>query len=252
MLAPVLFQTYSESSAACLTLSKWCCQHITTKAISRLKPALNSLKCADSNGDIHMALLQICTTPLGQGLLSPATLLFNHSVCGVMPVIDRKPISRDNDDKHHSKLVHRQHKNGINNDASPVFASIAIGSTIAVQQEDGGLWTHRTIVGKGDHNHHNISYIIQISTTGRRITSNRQHIRLTLITTDNYICYQPTKHANRQTNPLDGVLEHFKNNPISYSNRTIHRNTNNTQNTHDKQQPKIIHQKVGRNTYKEQ
>ena len=34
----------------------------------------------DSGGDIHMALLQICTTPLGQGLPSLAMLLFNHLV----------------------------------------------------------------------------------------------------------------------------------------------------------------------------
>ena len=44
-------------------------------------------KCADSGGDINMALLQICTTPLGQGLPSPATLMFNQQVCGVMPVL---------------------------------------------------------------------------------------------------------------------------------------------------------------------
>ena len=159
-----------------------------------------------------MALLQIHTTPLGQGLLSLATLLFNQPVCSV----DRKPIGRDNDDEHHIKLVYRQHKNDTNNDASPVFASILIGSTVVVQQEDGGLWTHGMIVGKGDHNHHDQSYTIQITTTGRRITCNRQHIRLTSITTDNYICYQATKHATRQTDPLDAILEHIKNNTQSY------------------------------------
>ena len=45
-------------------------------------------KCADSGGDINMALLQIYTTPLGQGLLSLATLMFNRQVCGIMPVLD--------------------------------------------------------------------------------------------------------------------------------------------------------------------
>ena len=143
-----------------------------------------------------MALLQVHTTPLGQGLASPATLLFNHLVCSIMPVIDRKPIGRDNDSEHHRKLVHRQHKNDINNDASPVFASIPIGSTVAVQQEDGRPWTHGTIVGKGDYNHHNWSYTIQITTTGRRITHNRQHVRLTPITADDYIQYQATKQTN--------------------------------------------------------
>ena len=71
-----------------------------------------------------------------------------------MPVLDRKPIGRDNDSEIHSKLVHRQHKSDRYNDASPIFASIPIGSTVAVQQEDGGLWTHGTIVGKGDPSHH--------------------------------------------------------------------------------------------------
>ena len=34
-------------------------------------------KCANSGGDINVALLQICTIPLGQVLLSLATLMFN-------------------------------------------------------------------------------------------------------------------------------------------------------------------------------
>ena len=68
-------------------------------------------KCTKSGGDINMALLQIYTTPLGQGLLSPATLMFNRQVCCIMPVLDHKPISKDNDGEHHSKLIDRQHKN---------------------------------------------------------------------------------------------------------------------------------------------
>ena len=75
-------------------------------------------KYSDSSGDVHMALLQIRTTPLGQGLASPATLLFNHPVCCIMPVIDRKPVSVDNGDEHHKKLTHSQDKNDPNNDAS--------------------------------------------------------------------------------------------------------------------------------------
>ena len=124
-------------------------------------------KYADCGGDIHMALLQIYTTPLRQGLPSLAALLFNHPVHSIMPVIDRKPIGGDNNNEHHSKLVHRQH-----NGALPVIASIPIGSTVVVQQEDSGPWTHGTIVGKGDYNHHNQSYTIH-TTTGRRITCNR-------------------------------------------------------------------------------
>ena len=164
-----------------------------------------------------MALLQIHMTGLGKGLLSLATLLFNCLVCGIMPVIDRKPIGRDNDDEHHSKLIHRQHKNGTNSDASPVFASIPIGSTVVIQCKDSGPWTHGSIAGKRNHNHHNQPYIIQVTTTGRRITCNRQHIKPTSITADKHIHYQATKHANRQIDPLDAILEHIKNNPMSYS-----------------------------------
>ena len=80
-----------------------------------------------------MVLLQIHTTPLAQGLPSPATLLCKHPVCGAMPVIDRKPIGRDNDNKHHSKFVHRQYKNNTNNPALPILASILIGLTVAVK-----------------------------------------------------------------------------------------------------------------------
>ena len=88
-----------------------------------------------------MVLLQIRTTPLGQGLPSLEMLLFNHSVHSIMPVIDRKPICVDNDDEYHKKLTHRQGKNDPNNDTSQGFVSISIGSTVAVQWKDGGLWT---------------------------------------------------------------------------------------------------------------
>ena len=50
-----------------------------------------------------MALLQIRTTPLGQGIPSPATLLLNHLMHGIMPVLDRKLVGVDNDDEHHKK-----------------------------------------------------------------------------------------------------------------------------------------------------
>ena len=58
-----------------------------------------------------MALLQIRTTLLGQGLPRAATLLFNCQVRGIMPLMDRKPINIDNDDEHYKNLMHRQGKN---------------------------------------------------------------------------------------------------------------------------------------------
>ena len=82
-----------------------------------------------------------------------------------MLVLDCKPVGQDCDDDHHSKLVDRQYKN--DNDTSPVFLYIPIRSAVAVQQEDGGPWTHGMIVDTGNHNHHDRSYTIQLTTNGR-------------------------------------------------------------------------------------
>ena len=68
-------------------------------------------KCLDSGGDIHLAMLQIRTAPLGQGCPSTATLLFNHLLRGILPVMDRLPINTDNDEEHHKVLTNRQCRN---------------------------------------------------------------------------------------------------------------------------------------------
>ena len=62
-------------------------------------------------------------------------------------------------------LTHRQGKNDQGNDASKIFMSIPIGSTVAVQQEEGGPCIHGTVLDKGNHNHHNRSYEIQFTKT---------------------------------------------------------------------------------------
>ena len=85
-----------------------------------------------------------------------------------MPVLDCKSIRQDHDDDHYGKLMYRQHKN--DNDTPPVFPYIPIGSAVAVQQKDGGPWTHGTVVDSGTHNHHGRSYTIQLTTNGRCIT----------------------------------------------------------------------------------
>ena len=56
---------------------------------------------------MHIALLQIRSTPLEPGLPSPATQLFNCPIKGNMPIINRLPINSDNDDKHYEVLVNR-------------------------------------------------------------------------------------------------------------------------------------------------
>ena len=63
-----------------------------------------------TNEDIHVALLQIRSTPLEPGLLSPATLLFNHPILDIISIINRLPINSDNEDEHYEVLINRQAK----------------------------------------------------------------------------------------------------------------------------------------------
>ena len=44
-----------------------------------------------------------------------------------------------------------------------VIVSFLLGSTVAFQQEDGGPWTQGRVLGRGDHNHSNRSYMTQIT-----------------------------------------------------------------------------------------
>ena len=143
-----------------------------------------------------MALLQICTTPLGPGLPSPASLLFSRHVWDIVPVLDCKPIGQDHDDDHYNKLRDRQLKN--DNDTPPVFSYIPIGSAVVVQWEDGRPWTHGMVVDRGDHNHHGRSYTIQLTTYGRCITWNRWDIKPIAVTADAYIKHQSYKQATYQ------------------------------------------------------
>ena len=47
-------------------------------------------KCFDDNGDINLAMLQMRSTPVGAGLPSPATLLFNRPIRDLLPKMNRK------------------------------------------------------------------------------------------------------------------------------------------------------------------
>ena len=69
-------------------------------------------------------------------------------------MIYRTLISIDNDDEHHKALVERQTKNDKKHDTAKNYSILPIGPTVPVQREDGDRWAHGTIIGKGDHNHH--------------------------------------------------------------------------------------------------
>ena len=78
----------------------------------------------DARSDPHITLLEIEMTLLGQGLPSPATMLFNCPIRGIMPVINRPPIGIDNDDKHHKVIIQRQTKNNKDKETSKDFVPL--------------------------------------------------------------------------------------------------------------------------------
>ena len=73
------------------------------------------------------------------------------------------------------------------------------------------MWTHGTIEDKGNHNHHNRSYKICITKTGRIITCNRWHIKTTNICAEHYLHSQLNKHT--KTDPLNTIMDYLNKNP---------------------------------------
>ena len=57
-------------------------------------------KCSDTNRDVNLALLQIQLTQIEDGLLSPATILFNKPTRGLLPMINKTPMIYHYDDEH--------------------------------------------------------------------------------------------------------------------------------------------------------
>ena len=176
--------------------------------------------CIKTNGDIHIALLQVRATPLESGLPSPAMLLFNCPIQGIMPILNRIPISSDNDDNHYEVLVKRQIRNDKNYDTARNYDLFSIESTLVVQQEDGGAWTHGTIVGTDNHSHINRSYTIRITRMGYIITSNSKHIKTTPITAEQYLRDQLMQHMN---DPVHKIIKQYK----KLSTDKVQSNTNN-------------------------
>ena len=58
-------------------------------------------------------------TPLGSGLPSPATILFNCQIRGILPIISRLPVDINNDEEHYEALVNRQKKKDDKNQVLP-------------------------------------------------------------------------------------------------------------------------------------
>ena len=56
-------------------------------------------KCFDTNKDVNLALSHMRSTLIGNGLPSPAIILFKRPIRGLLPTINRTTIIYDYDDK---------------------------------------------------------------------------------------------------------------------------------------------------------
>ena len=180
--------------------------------------------------------------PIGQGLPSLATLMFNRQVWGIMPVFDCKPTGQYCDDDHHSKLVDRQGKN--DNDTSPLFSNIPIGSAVAVQ-----LWGQQ-IMDPWDNSRYGQPQppwqVIHYSThkNGRCISRNRWPIKPTTVTADMYLQHQSNKQSNIKTDPLAEILNNIKRNPAIYTTRQVSNINNTSEQCNDQTTNKIVQEEA--------
>ena len=59
-----------------------------------------------------------------------------------MPIINRIPIHSDNSDDHDEALVKKQSRIDKKSETVRNYDLFSIRSTVAIQQEDGGPWSH--------------------------------------------------------------------------------------------------------------
>ena len=81
---------------------------------------------------MHLALLQIGSSPLEQGLLSPAKLLFNCKIRGIMPILNRWLVSPNNNEEDYEVLVESQTKKDRNHETPRNYDFISIGFPVVV------------------------------------------------------------------------------------------------------------------------
>ena len=137
---------------------------------AQIEACINFLKqmfkeCIDTDADPHIALLQIKSTPVGQGLNSCLKLLFKDIIRGIMPILNRSPVNTDNDDEHYETLVQRQAKTDKNYEYSQKLqfnSSRVYCSNSKRRQRTVDPWNNN----KGDQSHNNWSNRIHVTKMG--------------------------------------------------------------------------------------
>ena len=109
----------------------------------------------------------IRSTPVGAGLHSPAMLLFNRPIRGILPKMNRGPININNDGTQYKALKSCQDKYVNGNDICKDSLSFPIGSTVSLQCEDGEPWMNGVIEEPNNSDHRWRSSIIKSDKDGQ-------------------------------------------------------------------------------------
>ena len=111
----ISYQTNLDNFADKWTQSRQLALHTIAKARTHknrnIEACINFVKCAikkclDNNDDINLPLSQMRSTPVGAGLPSPATLLFNRPIRAQLSQMNREPITFNADSEYHEALEH--------------------------------------------------------------------------------------------------------------------------------------------------
>ena len=123
--------------------------------------------------------MQIRSTPFCPGLPSPGSIIFNRLVGGLLTRINRLLMMYDYDEENHNLSKLRQNKLTKYNDTLKDPISLCVGSTVAMQREDGGPRTHGTITEHSNKDHDGWSYKMHITKTWQTVTrttrNSKQH-----------------------------------------------------------------------------
>ena len=115
-----------------------------------------------------------------------------------------KPIVCHNDEMNDSELINR-HPNQLKMLIPATISFLPTGSTVAVRQEEKGLWMHRTIVRQGSDGCKGRSYKMIVMKTGCIAIKIKKHVKATSISVGDYL--SKMLKANR-TKVDDKLNEH--------------------------------------------
>ena len=90
--------------------------------------------------------------------------------------INREPINFKTDDENYEALKSWQDKYIKGNNTHKGSISFHVGSTVAMQGEDGGSWMHGMVVEGTSIDQNRQSYIVRVTKMGRLITLYARHI----------------------------------------------------------------------------